>query len=289
MNDITIGLEGYIEAVVRRSDGSEKSRHQAKNTIDANLVEEVAYYLFKGTNIVSVDRMNIGYTQGTFSPAAGSATISSPSSTDDFQAIFTETFTCLTVTSGTQALIQSVKLAKTGSPITEYASHTFGQAIDGIQATETVTIAYTLRAGTGTGVSTYLRESVSSTFGSSGTARRAQFLWVNGYGTALASVTGAPDMTGTDSDGNQSGDGNSPLENTATKSGGSIVIRNNTSAGAGDDSLPAMSSNATKAWLSHDSGSAPGADSQSMGYADLTNVNSGDKLDLQFTLTVATS
>ena len=282
--DLSIGLEGHINVTVRRADGSIRVQRQAQNAINANLKNGVAGYLFSSTNPIEVNRMTITYTQGVFSPISAEIT-SGDKTAAQFQCIYTETFTCTSVDTGqTEAKIQTVKLEKAASPNVEYASHTFSPEIDGIQASEEVTIAYTLRAGTATGVTDLLRESVATAFDGSGTFRRVQYLWSNGLtGSNLAGVKASPVMTDSStSSGNQSLD---TATTTATCSGGVIVIRNNVSGGSNNATM--TSADATKAYLSNVSGTIPANDDAALAFAEITNVKQNDKLDLQFTLTIS--
>ena len=287
MSTIDVGLEGYVGVTIRRTDGSVRHRHRRKNAVQQNLANEVAAYLFSGNanNIPDVNLMTITHATNSTWNATELAITSGTAQT--FGATFTKTFTCASLASGTETYLTSVSLKNsTPNPDTLYASHTFsGSGIGSIQSGETVEIDYTLSAGAATGVSDLLRKSTGAAFEGSGPFARVQYLWADGTSTVLAQVKGTPSMSGTSSSGNQANDS---TNHTATVGGGVIVLHNNNGT-ANDDDLPSMDSqDASNAYLSSGP-SLPGSPAAALANADLTNVKSGDKLDLKFTLTITPS
>jgi|TARA_Y100001938_G_C8096160_1_gene438315 hypothetical protein len=285
--NFSIDLEGDIRLTVRRPDGSIRLRRQAKNAIDDNLKHAVATHLFTGAaagTYVSVDQMEITVSNGTFSDTT--LTLGAGQRTPGaYECRFQQTFTCSAVTSGSEASITDVKLESSGN--TQWASHSFTPAVDDIQASEQVTIDYTLRAGTASGVSDLLRGAVAATFYGSSTLHRVQYLVTDGLtGQNIAAVKATPSISGYNSTGgSQAADA---TNHTATCTNGVIVIRNNTAGGANDAGLPSMTTaDATKAYLTQTSATVPANDAAALAFADITNVKQNDKLDLQFTLTIS--
>jgi hypothetical protein len=309
--NVEIGLEGWITVTIRRADGSIRDQFTRQNTINQVLCNQAAYSLFTGSidGTYAIDSVRAGIYQGAWTSSTGTVTTTPTGASTS--ATWTSDHVCESVSGGVaSATLTTVELIDS-SPETVYASHNFNSwdsssntgGISGINTGETVSISYTINAlSSGSGPTELLAKSIAKTFGGSSSLERPRYLLSDGYRVdtgstqmlALATIAAAPTCPltspGHSSSGNTSSSQAANSNHTATKSSGTIVLRNNNIAGDNDDNLPSMTHDATKAYLSNSSSATTSnISTHSMAEADLSNVKAGDKMDLQFTLTISPS